>query len=149
MSLITPEQGSAGIAILQFILALLTLPTILRPDAAVPRTGSVPTAAALWAIAAIFALMGLEAFWTAALGSGICAVGWTLIAVLRPTVPEGDAFLSPISLGDYEEPQAEVPPLPRCNGSECENRDGLQTHSADCARVAAFQDLSVDMGFPA
>lgn len=84
--LITPEQGSAIIAVIQFSFALLALPTILNPASQVPRLQSIPTAVGLWLLALVFLAMG--PLLLAAGMSAFCATAWTLIAILRPVQEE-------------------------------------------------------------
>lgn len=67
---------------LQFGFGAMLLPTILSPFARVPRSSSVPTAIGLWIMTGTFYAMG--SLWLASLGTAICALGWTIVAVLRP-----------------------------------------------------------------
>lgn len=78
--MIEAATGSAIIAAVQCVFGIALLPTVMDSAARVPRSSSGITAAGLWAIAAVYALMGL---WAAALAAGSTAGMWTLIFVYR------------------------------------------------------------------
>lgn len=62
------------------LLAVLLLPMVRDPDAAAPRTTSVPTAGVLYAFAATFTTMGLYASAVTNTATALC---WTFIALKR------------------------------------------------------------------
>lgn len=91
MSLLTPEQGSLVLAVLQAAFAVLLWPTVRNQRAEVPRSTSVPTAIGIWLMALTFWAMG--PLWWATATSAVCGLGWTLIAVLRPVRPQDTGIL--------------------------------------------------------
>lgn len=70
------------LAITTVAFASALVPSILHPDTQISRKTSVPTAAAVWVQAGVFLTLGL--WWTTG-GTVLIALGWTYLAVARPT----------------------------------------------------------------
>ena len=62
------------------LLTLLLIPTLHSPDAAVPRTTSVPTCLVIASFAPTFYTLGLH---VSAAGNALTALGWAFIALRR------------------------------------------------------------------
>lgn len=77
MTWLTADMRFMGIAV---AFAVLLLPTILNPDATVPRKSSIPTASLLVALAVNFYLDG---YMLAFAGNMTTAAAWTAIALFR------------------------------------------------------------------